>query len=109
MELKKFIKKTLTDIIEGVSEAQNEIENGTIVPKLNETVSVVETGISRFQKIEFEVSVNVIEKEGSEAKLSVVAAIVGGNIKGDSSNTSGHSAKLNFGIPVKFKTMDDDE
>mgnify|MGYP003611062741 FL=1 len=105
MELKQFIKQTLTDIIDGISEAQSEIQNGTIIPTVNESsFSNVETGFTSYQKIGFEVSVNVVEKEGAEAKLSVVAAVIGGPIKGDSSNVSGHTAKLNFSIPVKFET-----
>jgi hypothetical protein len=99
MELKNFIKKTLSDIIEGVSEAKSEITKGIIIPNTDDRP---QTGFSYIQKIDFEVSVNVIEKEGSEAKLSVVAAVLGGHVKGDNSNTSGHSAKLNFTIPIQY-------
>lgn len=103
MELKNFIKETLKDIIGGIQEAQQEIEGGVIVPKVNESnYSNVETGFTSYQKIGFEVTVNAVEKEGSEAKLNVVTAIIGGHVKGDNSNTSGHAAKLSFNIPVKL-------
>ena len=60
MELKQFIKQTLTDIIDGISEAQNEIQNGTIIPTVNESsFSNVETGFTSYQKIGFEVSVMI--------------------------------------------------
>lgn len=104
MELKQFIKQTLVDIIDGISEAQNEINNGIIIPSVNEeSFSNVETGFTSYQKIGFEVSVNVVESQGGEAKLSVVAAVIGGHMKGDISNVFGHTAKLNFSVPVKFE------
>jgi hypothetical protein len=103
MELKNFVKETLKDIIDGVYEAQNEIEHGEVVPSLNEKAySNLETGLTSYQTIDFEVSVNAVENEGSEAKLNVVAAVIGGHVKGDSSNSSGHVAKLGFKVPVRF-------
>ena len=108
MELKNFIKETLKDIIGGVREAQSEIEHGEIVPTLNEkSYTNLETGLTSYQTIEFEVSVNTVEKEGSEAKLNVVAAVIGGSIKGDSSNSSGHVAKLAFKVPIRFSRSTD--
>ena len=62
----------------------------------------METGLTSFQAIDFEVSVNAVEKEGSEAKLSVVAAVVGGHVKGDSSNIAEHTATLSFKVPIKM-------
>jgi len=103
MELKNFIKEALKDIIHGVQEAQNEIKDGEIVPSINEeTFTNVSTGFTSYQTIDFEVSVNTIEKEGTEAKLNVVAAVIGGHVKGDSTNTSGHVAKLGFKVPIRF-------
>lgn len=107
MELKSFIKEALKDIIEGIQEAQQETKGGVIVPSVNETeYRNAETGFTSFQKIEFEVTVNAVEKEGSEAKLNIVAAVIGGHVKGDNSNTSGHAAKLSFKIPVKLPKGD---
>lgn len=37
MELKDFIKETLKDIITGIKEVQDEIEDGIIVPVENQT------------------------------------------------------------------------
>ncbi|EJG1583130.1 hypothetical protein CIF45_RS23100 [Vibrio parahaemolyticus] len=102
MELRTFISETLKDILGGVHDAQSEIEYGEIVPHTRENLSVIETGLTSFQSIDFEVSVNVVENAGSEAKLNVVAAVINGNVKGNSSNSSGHSAVLNFKVPVKM-------
>ncbi|CAK4074085.1 hypothetical protein [Vibrio sp. 16] len=102
MELRTFISETLKDIMGGVHDAQTEVEFGEIVSHTNENLSVIETGLTSFQSIDFEVSVNVVENAGSEAKLNVVAAVINGNVKGNSSNSSGHSAVLNFKVPVKM-------
>ncbi len=110
MELKTFIKETLKDVLGAIHEAQEEIEHGQVVPNLNEQGwKGLETGLTSFQVIDFEVSINAVEQEGSEAKLNVVAAVIGGSVAGDSSNTSEHTAKLNFKIPVKLPKSDADE
>ena len=103
MELRNFISQTLKDIVGGIQDAQSEISDGEIVPKLNETnFSHLASGLTSYQTVDFELSVTTIEKEGSEAKLSVVAAVIGGHVKGDSSNSSDHVAKLAFKVPVKL-------
>ncbi|MFZ3019474.1 MAG: hypothetical protein WA056_13575 [Gallionella sp.] len=86
----------------GIKDAQLETDKGTIVPKVTSSFKAVETGISDLTVIEFEVTVKTDERAGSEAKLSVVAAIVGGSVKGESGNSSGHAAKLSFRVPVKL-------
>ena len=76
MELKTFIKEALKDIVEAVKESQDELDCGEIVPHVGSTSKSIELGVNPVQSIQFEVSVNVEENEGSAAKLSVVAAIV---------------------------------
>lgn len=102
MKLKEFISQALQDIMGGVLEAQEKISDGIIIPSVSDSFKSVETGISDIQPIDFEVSVTADEKAGSEAKLSVVAAFIGGNIKGQTNQSAGHVAKLRFKIPVKF-------
>ena len=103
MELRTFVKETLKDILGGIHDAQQEVVQGQIVPQLNEVGwKGLETGLTSYQVIDFEVSVNVVEQEGTEAKLTVVAAIIGGGVKGDSSSASEHTAKLAFKIPVRL-------
>ena len=102
MELRTFIHKALSDIIGGVQDAQAATPEGSIVPHVNDNYESVRTGISELQSVEFEVIVRADEKSGSEAKLNVVAALVGGGIKGESGAASGHSASLKFRVPIKF-------
>lgn len=102
MELRQFVSRALCDIINGVIDAQSETVNGVIVPVVANNYKSIETGVSDLTSIEFEVSVKSDERAGSEAKLSVVAAIVGGSVKGESGSTSGHVAKLSFRVPVRL-------
>lgn len=103
MELKEFIKESIKNIMEGVSEAQEEIARGKVASRFpTQFLGWYESGLSNRQLIDFEVSVNAVEKEGSEAKLNVVAAVIGGGVKGDSSSASSHTAKLQFKVPVEF-------
>lgn len=102
MELRTFIKKALLDIVGGVTDAQTELENGEIVPAIVDSFKSVETGISDIQSVEFEVAVTTENHKGSEAKLNVVAAVVGGGVKGQSGSGSEHVARLHFRVPVRL-------
>ena len=102
MELRKFIKEALVDIIGAVTDAQAEIELGEIVPDVGDTFKSVETGINEVQSIDFEVTVTTEKHAGSEAKLNVVAAIVGGGVKGQSDSGTEHASRLRFKVPVRL-------
>ena len=100
MDLRDFIKQALLDIIGAVQDAQEHITAGEIVPPVSNSFHSVEIGISHVQPVEFDVSVTTDNKSGSEAKLSVVAAVVGGHVKGQSNTSTGHVANLKFKIPI---------
>ena len=102
MELREFVTSTLVDILDGVAEAHKETKHGEIAPNHNSSGTAMNSGISNVQTIDFEVSVKADESEGSKGKLRVVAAIIGTNIQGQSSQSSTSVATLNFRIPVRF-------
>jgi len=102
MELREFISKTVEDIIGGVQDAQKKVPEGCVVPAIKQTFEAVQHGVSEFQAVEFEVTVRADERAGSEARLSVVAAVVGGGVKGESGKSGGHAATLRFRIPVRL-------
>jgi len=102
MNLRVFIKEALIDIIGAVEDVQATLKNGKVVPEVNKNYKSVEVGISEIQSVEFDISVAADEKSGSEAKLNVVAAIVGGGIKGQSDSSTGHVARLKFKIPIEL-------
>lgn len=108
MELRKFISQALCDIAGGVHDAQEKAQGAEIVPAVSSSYDsssykAVETGISELQSVEFEVAVTTTEKSGSEAKLNVVAGLIGGGVQGSSGASSAHVATLRFRIPLRFK------
>ncbi|MDE2463251.1 MAG: hypothetical protein KGO02_06020 [Alphaproteobacteria bacterium] len=102
MDLRDFISTALLDIIAGVTDAQAKTAKGIIVPTVRQSYKSIETGISEFTSVEFEVTVKSGKRAGSEAKLSVVAAVVGGGVKGESGSSTGYAGKLTFRVPIRL-------
>lgn len=102
MELKEFVSRAICDIVGGIQDAQSQVPVGVVIPAVRNSYKSVEAGISDLTSIQFEVTVAADEKKGSEAKLNVVAAIIGGGVKGDSGSSNSYAAKLSFRVPVKF-------
>jgi len=101
MILSKFISKSLLDIMTALDEVEKK-KPGTVITNFTKTPEFVKMGVTEIQSVEFEVMVRADEKSGSEAKLSVVAAIVGGNVKGESGKAEGQSATLRFRVPLNL-------
>jgi hypothetical protein len=104
MDLRTFIKTALLDVINGISDAQKETPEGTVVPDTSIAQSWVEIGITKIQVIDFEVLVRAEESKGSEAKIGVVAGVFGGGVKGQSSADNSHESKIKLRIPVQLPT-----
>ncbi len=109
MELQAFISKAIVDMFAEIEEARDKLRPNSVVPAVANTFDSVRTGISHIQPIDFEVVVRVDESKGSEAKLSVVAAVIGGHVQGQSRSGEGHTATLRFKVPVKFRQRLEDE
>jgi hypothetical protein len=106
MELQVFISKALAGIFAGIETAQKAMPVGAIVPAVNSDFESVKTGISELQTVDFEVVVRVDESKGTEAKLTVAAALVGGFLRGNSHTDERHTTKLKFRIPVRFHSAE---
>ena len=106
MELRDFISQALTDIVGGIQDAQAKTPAGVIVPPTSTQIGVVKTGMTQFQNVDFEVTVNADERSGRAAGLSVVSAVfgVGGGIKSETGKSGGHAATLRFSVPVRLPT-----
>jgi hypothetical protein len=105
MNLRDFVSSALIDIIGGVKDAQAKAPPGSIVPAdTAKTFKAVEAGISERQTVDFEVTVKADEHAGHEAKLSVVAAVIGAGVKGETGKSDGHVASLRFRVPVRLPT-----
>jgi hypothetical protein len=105
MELREFIKAALLDITGAVVDARKELPegHGEIVPAARNNYRSVETGISDFQVVEFDVAVRIDDSKSSGAKLTVKAAIFGGGeVQGASESSRGQDARIKFRIPIKL-------
>ena len=116
MELKDYIKQSITSISEAITEAQEElIEKGTFVnpknlyPDSNKNYYLHESGGNIATNIDFEISVtveekNVGEKEGGVDILKVVSA------KAGQTNSNSHETinKLKFSIPLMLPKVQAD-
>jgi len=108
MELKDYIKKSITSISEAITEAQAELlEKGTFVnpeklyPDSNKNYYLHENGGNIATEIEFEISVTVeetnnLERSGGLNVLKVVSAKVGK----ENENSLETINKLKFNIPL---------
>lgn len=104
MILREFISKSLQDIVAALDEVEKKTP-GTVIRSFTSTPEFVKMGVTQFQSVEFEVMIRADEQSGSEAKLNVVAAIVGGNVKGESGKAEGHSATLRFRVPINLSKV----
>jgi hypothetical protein len=103
MILREFISKSLEDILAALNEVEKKTPGTVITGFSNTTPDFVKLGVTHIQAVEFEVMIRADEQSGSEAKLNVVAAIVGGNVKGESGKAEGHSATLRFRVPISLR------
>jgi len=100
MVLREFISKSLLDI-KGALDDVNKQSPGLVTTEgVSTAQQFVSLGVTHLQVVDFEVMVRADEQSGSEAKLNVVAAIIGGHVQGESGKAAGHSATLRFKIPI---------
>lgn len=101
MELRTFIKATLLDIINGVSDAQKDAPTGTVAPSdIDGSYNAVQHKVSHLQPVHFEVSVRVEESNGRESKIGVVSSFIGAGIKGTTEKDNSASSVLKFTVPI---------
>lgn len=105
MELREFITKAMADIIGAMHDTEKASPGAIITSGVTTSAAFVELGVTHLQSVDFEVAVRADEKSGSEAKLSVVAALIGAGVKGESGKSSGHSATLRFKVPIRLSKV----
>jgi hypothetical protein len=105
MELKDFVRETIQQIVEGVSEAQSSIEEkGAIINP---------SGIKFFkdgkwsnyhhampQNVEFDVGLTAIDKSGSSEGIGVFLGSVNLGKKNDSGTENVAVTKVKFSVPL---------
>lgn len=107
MELKDFISETITQLIEGIVDAQsrvdskggrvcpytaNKLEHKYVVAKTTDKLPVV--------AVDFDVLVTASEGTGTKGKIGVVAGMFTLGSQGESKHSNQSASRIKFMVPV---------
>ena len=106
MDLKNFVSDTITQIIEGIADAQIRIKENPSHATINpDPMHYTEAGnISqsrRIRDIEFDVALSVESTGSSGAKVSVIGGFFGGKVEAGTGSSEGRVNRVNFSVPVR--------
>ena len=113
MELRDFVRESLIQIVQGVSDAQKELVNshslGSISPEIRNNREALESkGIlltpegTPVQTVEFDVSVSATEGTGTKGSIGIVVGILGLGSQGQASQSNANTSRLKFLVPVSL-------
>lgn len=109
MELKEFITAALTEIVQGVADAQKILgENGRFInPELSTQQGTLETQAKHVsvqgqlvQTVDFDIAVTATEGTKTGAGIKVLAGIFDLGANGKSSNEQSAVSRIKFAVPV---------
>ncbi|EIQ1514463.1 hypothetical protein LUR59_004661 [Vibrio parahaemolyticus] len=110
MELKEFITEALTQIVEGVHEAQvkvdasgaeiNPIVRGGIDYVAQNGGGLATANGNYAQLVEFDVAVTVTEGQGTKGGIGIVAGAINLGSTGQSNSENSSVSNLKFKVPV---------
>ncbi len=109
MELKTFISQTLTEIIEGVKQAQEATkESGAIInPSQSKENYICEwNGNRTIGDVQFSVGLKVEENENLNAKIGVISGIFSFGAKGENQESTSANSNIKFSVPVALPVDD---
>jgi hypothetical protein len=114
MELKEFIKETLTQIAQGISDAQESLhETGAIIAP----EAIIRTGDSSVvrndgygnravNEVKFNVGVSAGSEDGTKAGIAVLTGLFSGGAQEQSSNSNQSITNIEFAIPMVYPPGD---
>ncbi|KJD33294.1 hypothetical protein PK35_05400 [Tamlana nanhaiensis] len=112
MELKEFIKTTLTQISQGIIEAQEEIDGTDMIvnpsglaTNQNGDKYLRTDGWRYVQNIEINVGVTALEKEGEKAGIGIVTGFLSGGAQASTDNSNQTVSTIKFDIPVALPSI----
>ena len=116
MELKEFIKESLSQIIDAVKETQEKYKdtNVLVCPDDvqgednnlyidNENFNQYYNRYTRVQNIEMDIAISVTEKEGNKSGIGI-AKIINAGISSENAQQNESISKIKFSIPVVLPT-----
>ena len=109
MDLKEFVSQTLTQIMDGVREAQTATTHGGIVsPALRhfgKLTDIAQTDVGDYtQMVEFDVALTVEQGTGTKGGIGLVVGPVTLGSTGQSSAQNSSVNRVKFRVPVVLPT-----
>lgn len=112
MELKEFIKESLSQIIDAVKETQEKYKDTNVVI-CPDNIQEVKSGLyildeneydnyssrSKVQNIDMDIAISVTEKEGNRSGLGI-AKIINAGISSENAQQNESISKIKFSIPI---------
>lgn len=109
MELKDFIKETLVEIINGVKEAQKDIEStgayiNPMVSKSTDKISVAHYSGHTYTiyDVDFDIAVTASDSSGKKGGIGVFLGSVGAGTKAESNESNVFQNKIKFQVPISY-------
>jgi hypothetical protein len=103
MDLKEFVSATLTQIVDGVIEAQKQVPGERINPRMSSLTEIDKLGLVGFagvQMIKFDVALSTSEGATTQAKAGVFVAPIAFGAQGQSIAASGTVSRVQFAVPL---------
>lgn len=121
MELKEFIKESLSQIIDAVKETQEKYKDTNVVI-CPDNIQEVKSGLyildeneydnyssrSKVQNIDMDIAISVTEKEGNKSGLGI-AKIINAGISSENAQRNERISKIKFSIPIVLPTTNAQE
>lgn len=121
MELKEFIKESLSQIIDAVIETQDKYKETNVlicpddIQGENNNLYIRDENLYQFynrntkvQNIEMDIAISVTEKEGSKSGLGI-AKIINAGISSENAQQNESISKIKFSIPIVLPTTNAQE
>lgn len=114
MDLKEFIRNTLTQIAEGAAEAQANISalGGEVAPSINTGTymelgkhGLLSTDKGYAHMVDFDVALTTSEGTGTKGGIGVFLGVATLGSGGESKSESSSLSRIKFSIPITLKNL----
>ncbi|KAB4116157.1 hypothetical protein [Bacteroides uniformis] len=106
MELKSFIKSTITQIVESIEELNAELSSDTVIVNPTDVKKADTPFINKNYKthsisnIDFDLTVSITDNAETGAKVGVMASVIGLGASSKEGTQNASISKIRFNIPV---------
>lgn len=110
MELREFVAQTLTQVIDGVRDAQSQVDAPGAVINPHVNTSHEQLGKQGFlwssegpvQIVQFDVALTVVEGTGTKGGIGVFAGAISLGTSGESKNENSSVSRIKFSVPLRL-------